>query len=259
MTKLSELAGKPLLALETAEIAGTVGGVLFDAKMRTARFLKIFCDSDTEPEFCYVEFRRVKNLSSDACVIDGRGVLSYEWNTAQPENTGVMNAVCYNQDGVFLGHVRDIVLSANLVQYIQTCRGEFTPAQILSYSEKVVVFNDTGKPVKLTRKKSAVPLKRAAELTQQTVSVHADTPSAAETAVSRPSRVPPEATQVIRSPQKESSESGVYYFLLGKKISRPIKDEQGAILIKENAQITEDVIALARKHGKLVQLALYAD
>jgi hypothetical protein len=85
------------------------------------------------------------------------------------------------------------------------------------------------------------------------------TPAEPTPAVSLPARVPPQNTLVSRTPQTVAQDTAAYAFLLGKKVARDIYGENGRLVAKENALVTDDIIRAAKQGGKLVQLALYAD
>ena len=274
MINASELIGKKLVCLNTAGIFGTVVNLIFDSKLRTARFLQIFSEDEAEPELQYAAFKSVKHFEFDACVIADKSAISYEWNTHTANVFNPINRDCFNQSGKLLGRVRDIVLDGCSIKTVLIDELEFSPALLLSYSEQALIFNDTGKPIRLIKKNRGIPKNTGTS----TVSVHRaecgasaplsgkpisrpfalSEPPMGRDIISLPLRVPPEKTSVSRSPSKENG-GGVYAFLLGKSLSRPLKDERGSILVQEKSTVTEDVIQTARQHGKLVQLALYVD
>ena len=64
---------------------------------------------------------------------------------------------------------------------------------------------------------------------------------------------------MTRTPQKEPPDGSAYAFLLGKKLSRTICAGDGTLVAAGGALVDENSILLARQHGKLVHLALYAD
>ena len=169
MLKISELIGKELICLNGAELAGVVGNVLFDKKLRAAKYLQILSDDEKEPEIQFVEFRRVKNPEADACVIANRSTLLCEWAIPAGLAVSPMNCACFDTNGQRLGYVRDIVLAEkNLVETILVSADiphssllipnlEFSPARLLSYSDRMLIINDAEKPVKLKKTRPRVP------------------------------------------------------------------------------------------------------
>ncbi|MCL2798609.1 MAG: hypothetical protein FWD58_11295, partial [Firmicutes bacterium] len=291
----------------------------------------------------YVEIRRVKNLDSDACVIADSSYLLCEWNLSPDIAVNPMNCACFDRRGKFLGYVRDIEIDEKRrVQTIQIASMAdnggspgtaaptgtalaFSPARLLSYSDYLLIFSDSGKPMRrLAKKRVRVP-KNAESIR---VKVHgganeelgvrseerrtnfgvspvgaalqggphtinnvgsgglpgtaptgsglpgsaAPTPNSSDIshspllnpnsqahAASLPFRVPPENTQVSRTPQKEPPGTLPYAFLLGRVLSRPICADGGTLLAAAGSVISEKTIQAAKSCGKLVHLALYAD
>jgi len=258
---ISELVGKQLLSLSEAETIGTVENVLFDEKLKTAKTLKIYSEDEDNPEICFVNFKAVKSLNFDACVISNREALSFEWNTLLGTPSPMLWS-CFNQDGKELGRMRDIELDNSKVKQFLIGETFYEQKQLLSFSNSVLIFNDTGKAVRLPKTKTRIPFCACG----QNISVHSVEVKPAKIEetkpdIALPNRVLPNATIVSRSPvlEKENPSNLVYRFLLGKKLSRPIKNENGNALISKDTRITEEVIELCKNNGKLVQLALYAE
>ena len=278
MIKISELIGKELICLESAAVVGTVGNIIFDSRLRTAKYLQILNGDDTEPEVQYAEFRHVKSLESDACIVNKVSSLLFQWSLGYTGAANPMNCACFNSGGKHLGYVRDIFLEGRNVASLLVNETLFTPLQLLSYSDRLLILNDTGKPIKLTKSNPKIPkdgggIKATVHKTvtrEEPANRELSAPDASRAAqlsvqkpskagVGLPARIPPESTEVSRSPQKAPSPSPAYVFLLGKKLSRPILAGDGTVLLEEASVIDEDAVQTARRHEKLVHLALYAD
>ena len=320
MIQLSELIGKELICLKTASAVGTIGNVVFDKRLRTAKYLQILNGGDTEPEVQYAELRRVKGLTSDACTVNYTSSVFCRWNRPFAGVVSPINCACFNQDGRLLGRVRDIFLEpdSKAVTTILVDETEYSPCRLLSYSDQMLILNDSGKPIRLAApktqrvpkvtksevrvkvheaprnagqkiQKTAEPQKYAADLlltdakneTKRTGATRendgqkherrGDTlkatlppplapPDSTDARIGLPARIPPENTEVSRSPQaKPQALNPAYAFLLGKTLSRPILSADGSIIIPEKTVITEETILQARRHEKLVHLALYAE
>lgn len=268
MIKVSELLSKRLISLANAEVIGTISNIVFDSKLERGRLLKIYNDDDTDITTRFVELKKVKNLEFDAAVINDKSFVSALWNT---DGSGIINPInseCFNQDGKALGVVKDITLDGTLVTSILVGEKEFLPKQLLSYSEKLLIFNDTGKPVKLPKAKTEVPTALGGE---QIATVHGEQTVASNILV--PTKVSKENTVVVRSapvdaaPDRESEQprplppvqQPAYSFLLGKTVSRDIKSQSGETLILAGTTVNENILELAKKNGRLVQLALHAE
>jgi len=257
MITVSELIGKQVLSLFEAKTIGVIADVIFDSKLKTIKLLKIFNDDETEAEVAYLEYKHLKSRDQDVCVISNDTLLTYSWNSLNTQNNPI-NSLCYNPDGKLLGKVTDVELVQNQIAYIIVGGEKLTPKNLLSISQGILVYNDSGKPVKLTKRIRAIPNKIKEEikvvLHQTTAAVDIE-----KNDILYPIKVPQQQTTVSRSPQLNDSNKTAYSFLLGKTSTKTIYDTNQNILIKENTQINENTIHLAKQNGKLVQLALYAE
>ena len=160
MIKISDFLGKPVLALYDAQTIGTATDILFDSKLKKAKCIKVFQDEDdTLPETLYIPLRSVKDLLSDTLAIASRHHTQNAWALpVTATSTNPINSSCYNQDGKLLGIVRDILLTDGNVTAIIVDNKQYTPLTLLSQSSTALIFNDTGKPIKLKApKKIKVP------------------------------------------------------------------------------------------------------
>ncbi len=237
MTKISDLLGKPLLSLADAKVVGYVSNVRFDQKLTRARIAEITCDDDDFPERSYVRFSDLR-CDGDAAVIKSLSVFVTDngATVACP-----INLPCYNQSGKDLGHIRDVVLEKSTVVQIVCDKANFVPKELLSLSERLCICNDTGAPIKLARPKVPKPTPKASAVP---VDLHAS--------VQTPT--PPQSVTVTRTPGDPVKD---YSFLLGKPVRTPVL-ASGRVLIAAGTVVSEKTIELARRAGKLVQLALRA-
>lgn len=274
MVKVGDLISKKLIALNSAEVAGTVKNAIFDAKLTKVVLLEIYDDSGADAEIKFVEASKIGNFDADetgdALVVSDKSSLMSEWTANAKTFNNPINKECFNQDGACFGTVRDVELRGVVVEKIVADKAEFTPDKILSLSDKLVIINDTGKPVKLKKpRKPKVPAPQKAENRKVTLhevtleNVAAENTVAAQTeaqpAVQLPARVPPENTLVTRTPAPDETAASPYKFLLGKTLTKDIRADNGVVVLRKFAVITDEVIASARDHGKLVQLALHAE
>jgi len=283
--KVSELLGKPVISLLNAETLGIAGDIVFDSKMLTAKAIKILQDdNDNETETLYIELKHIKDLLLDALCITHKKLTKSEWHGNRLDAKNPINASCYNQDGKKLGTVRDVVLDDFKVTEIvieETETNNFiilTPATLLSHSKDNLIFNDTGKPIKIIAPKKATFPKSKNKSTPISVKLHSVPKTTTIPAIDRthnfqtlnndnsqppdiqyPTKVPQENTMVYRSPASIDTLAGVYAFLLGKTLSRSIKDNNDNIIAQPQSIITQETIELAKNNSKLIQLALYAD
>lgn len=273
MIKVGDLISKKLIILNSAYSAGTVKNVVFDAKLTAAKLLEIYDDKGEDAEIRYAAFGKIKSLGADACVIADKSHLLSESATLGKTPNNPINKECFNQDGKSLGFVKDVILDGAFVSSIIADNFEFPPENIVSYSDRLVIVNDSGKPVKLYKpKKTRVPSPNNAagrkvtlhnvSLTQVSPIQGSSTvsPTAAQTdAVKLPARVPPENTLVTHTPASEETAPNAYKFLIGKTLAKDIALDNGVVILRKHSVINDQIISSARDHGKLVQLALHAE
>lgn len=285
MLNVGDLISKKLIVLNSAESIGTVKDVIFDDRLTRVKLLEIYDDSGTDSEIKFVGTNKIKNFGADsetpdACVIADKSAVLSEWAANAKRRNNPINKECYNQDGACFGRVLDVVLSGATVEKIIAEKTEFTPDKILSHSDRLVIINDTGKPIKLYKpKRTVVPAPQSSA--ERKVTVHGtaggETPlpvrpqstatataqpaatNQSDAAVKLPARVPPENTLVTRTPVQDDSAPSPYKFLIGKTLTKDIAADNGVIILRKHAIINDEVIASARDHGKLVQLALHAE
>lgn len=256
MLKVSELLGKPLLSLSDAKCVGYVGALWFDVKLTRAKTAEIFSDDDEYPERAFVEMRRMR-CEGDAAVIPSVAAVCAQ-NTPAAVAFCPINRECFNQNGKSLGKVIDILLENNEVTGIVCSHDTFTPKELLRLGENMCIFNDTGAPLRIAkprrnrpaRKNSAAPQPQATPQAQTTPQTKNNAP--VDSGVLTPTA--PQSVTVTRTPGEPIKD---YSFLLGKPVHSPVV-QNGRVLIPAGTTVTEEVIELARRENKLVQLALRA-
>jgi len=281
MIKVSELLGKPIIALASASLVGTAVDIIFDNKLGSAKWLKIHNElNDSDPETLFVEFKNIKNKSSDALTIDHKGFVVKTLELKSSLRISPINSLCYNQDGKLLGTVKDILLNDLSLEFFVVGESELAPSNLLASSNKLLIFNDTGRAIKLELPKKKVapkPKKPAKAKIEVNLSEKSDldnlvelgktgeladiakNPSQENLDITYPLRLPQEQILVSRSPASKDNVAIVYGFLLGKTLAKALYGDDKKLIARENSVITEETIMTAKNQSKLVQLALYAD
>ena len=246
MVKASELAGKQLISLLDARAVGYILRLGFSDRLKTVKAAEIASDDDDFPERAFVPLRYLK-YDGDVAVIKSAAMLSLS-----PPVEFVpfpIGAQCFNFRGENLGTLRDIELEGSTVVKLICEKGEFTQKELLSRSDGILVFNDSGKPIRITRKRVPKVGEKQARRTAQILPAHSPAP---ESVVQTPTS--PQSVTVTRTPGEPVKD---YSFLLGKPVRQPVTSG-GKVIIPAGALVSEETIETARKHGKLVQLALHA-
>lgn len=192
MINLSETLGKQVICLSTAKICGTIENVIFDDKLLAAKTLKVYCDDDFDATTKYISVKQILCMQNDACVIGDDSALKAEWEENICGLVNPINSNCYNQDGIFLGTVRDITLDKSKVAEIKLDNIVVCSKNLLSSSNGILIFNDSGKKIKLKKNAAVIPKSN----TSQAVHIHMTTPQTidietAETSTSQ-TTIPPQ-------------------------------------------------------------------
>lgn len=213
MYKISDLLGKPLLSLCEAKFLGTIANIYFDAKTLKGTFIKLYSEDD---DAAFLPLSKLCNINNDAAVVKTTdGIVDCVEGLENP-----INSPAFNQDGKSLGIISDVIVDGGKIISFVIGDGEIGANTLVS-AGKVLIFNDTGKPIKLRP-----PVKR-------------DTVQKKE----------------VEFPTK-SAYAPSYDFLLGKKLQRTIVAMDGKVIAREGENVTGDIIRDAKKEGKLVILAL---
>lgn len=240
MYRVSELLSKPLITLSDAKDAGTVCNIFFDKTLRRGRYVELFSEDETAPEQRYVALDRIR-LGADAAVVSHEGVIKAGWSTpADDYAPNPINRTAYNLDGKSLGRVTDVLLDGVRVCEFEIEGKTYAADTLVSYSDKILVFNDSGKSFRPVRpRKPRIP------------AAAASIPVAATAAVELPEKL------TVTAAARPAGRSD-YAFLLGKKTVRHILSPEGNVIVPAGCVVTAELIDKARAAGKLVQLALNA-
>jgi len=148
MMKVSELLGKPIISLYGAISLGSAADIIFDSKLKKAKFIKVYSVDD---ETFYINICNIKSLATDALAIANSNKLlhknefSFDNGTNNPINSSV-----YSVDGKLIGTVKDIILNKTTVETILTDDKELTANNIVAISDGIIVYNDTNRPFRAT-------------------------------------------------------------------------------------------------------------
>lgn len=218
MYKVSDLLGKPLLALSEAQILGTIANIFFDDKMYKGTFVLFYTD-DEDPR--YLPLSKISNFDSDAAVVKfAEGISECAEGLPNP-----INSFAFGQNGKSLGVIKDIIMDGTKVDSFIIGARSYPVSDLVS-AGKLLIFCDGEKPIKLR-------------------------PMSSKKADSE------QPKQEIRTP-KLSGFAPSYDFLLGKKLQRNILSLDGKIIAREGDNVTGSMIEAAKREGKLVILALNA-
>ncbi|MCL2255354.1 MAG: hypothetical protein FWC11_00665 [Firmicutes bacterium] len=249
MLKISAIIGKRVVSLQSAEIEGVVLDVVFDERLSKTKMLKVLNEEGDEMSERFVQLRFVKNLDADALAVMNPSSLKPFWQIDALGAKNPINSECFNQDGIFLGRVRDVQLGdGGAVAMIEIEKDgekkELKPNMILNRSEGVLIINDTGKKMVIKKTPSQKGVAIPSGIVEQKVAI------SDEGKISVPQRV------IVEKEPEPEFQPNHFKYLLDKLLKKDIVDSNGKVILFEGTKVGFDEISIAKKGGKLVHLAL---
>lgn len=264
MYKISTVVSKQVVSLCGATVLGTVVDVLFHPSLKRAQSLLLMDCEENDEAYLVLPVQRVSALDGDAVVV--KTLTAPLAATKEPSNNPV-NLPCYNQDGKSLGVLVDVELDERFKTTAFVTNNHRYPADtLLSFSEKLAIFNDTGAPIKLPRPKARPPRQQDKDVKVQVNAQTAGIQSWQNAAQAYDGKAyAPDRNynagialpKVISSPPPDLGAPD-FSFLLHKRLARALYASDGRLIAPQDCVITEAVILDAGRENKLVQLALRA-
>jgi sporulation protein YlmC with PRC-barrel domain len=259
MYKLSDIISKQAISLRGAQLLGTVSDVRFAPTLKKADALLLIDGEENDDGYLTLPAKAVSTMKEDSVVV--RALSSPLTLSALPPNNPI-NLPCLNQDGKMLGRLSDITFDDKFaVVAFVVGESEYAADTLLSYSSSLVIFNDSGAPIKLPRarpnpkpsdKKTVVKtafVPASPPLTEQAPAIENPTETEEKTSVTTPTAAPSPAPD-FGTPD--------FSFLLGKCVTKTLCAASGRIIAAAGEIVTEQIIADATRENKLVQLTLRA-
>ncbi len=273
MYKLSDIVSKQVIALSGARLVGTVANVRFSPSLKKADSLLLLDNEENDDGYLCLPVKMITTMKEDSVVIRSvsRPLTVFRGNAANP-----VNLPCCNQDGKILGRICDIEFTEDFsVESFAVSEKTYPADTLLSYSDCLVIFNDSGKEIKLPKPKARKPKLSDAAVKATITSYAAEKKEHTEPKNDIANQEQSEE-EAMRQPQSAQSDKPTvttptavpspapdfgapdFSFLLGKRLIRALCTSDGRLIAAENDVITSDVISQAAKENKLVQLALRA-
>lgn len=219
MCKLSEITGKNVILLWEARSLGRLSRAFCDESgKRVLRY-------ETDEGYAFSPLD-VFSAQEDAIVLDKQSPCP----EGEPCPLGL---TVYSVTGKLLGAIDDLELKGEKITALKIGEETLDPSKLASRSDKLAILNDV--------KMRLVKREKAQEQTS---------PVPTLSGVSLP--------QKVRREEVARGRNGSYDFLLGKRLARSVTAASGEIIAPEGGEITREVIDLAEREGRLVQLALHS-
>lgn len=283
MRKISDFLSKPLISLNNATFEGTIIGFLCGKKLKTIEYLCILIENNTLDEIKYVSIKRIKNANENAVTVlnnlciknaDDIDIMRFVEN---PLNSNV-----YTSDGKLEGRLTDVLFNDTdkIVTEIFIDDKPIPINRLASISRDIIILYGEGQPV--VRKSAPRKIKKPAIDTPveildgiddtktdfdeigfavDTPTDNTDAQNTIQPATLKITEIPlPSALDgakaepvVDKMPAKLISD---YRFLLGRVVTNNIYNMQKVLIIRANTIVTAEIVEIARKNNKLIELTL---
>ena len=264
MNKTSDYLNMPVLSLQDARIVGDVHSVLFDENAKGAIYLSVLCDS----KLMLLEFGKIL-CRADAIVIDSTLSLIDACDVDMTAFAALDGKHIFAQNGEDKGKISHVELFANCkTAKIVTDTNSFTPTAfqnigevlILKQAKKRVVHHTIPRD-KIDRKvemleNSTKVVQPAGAIKQpkKMIALEQGSPLFSQDALEKIV-----GKEVVfqydddRTPARIISD---YDFLLGRTLLHDLTTYAGILLAPQGTIVTKELVELASRNGKLVDLTL---
>lgn len=227
MLKLSEIISLPIINLFELKIEGTVENVYIHPTTRKITYLKIY--NEERDEYSVLELKNVYKIGKDAVLIANSNKLTLFENKELILEKMVcpLNSFCFDLSGNILGKINEINIEKNTLHSIETEQNSYPATNIYGLSNAVTLIGNN--KVKINRFSPKTKFSFSKAKTAQKVKI--------ESAI----------------PQKEITN---YEFLLKRKLTKDIKNENGEIIAKNGVRVTTNLINKLKCYSKLKELTL---
>ena len=232
MKTLSNLIGKPIISIYSGKIEGYVKNLLFDKKLTKLCLLQFFDDNTQEEKLLHA--KSIYKIGQDAIILKNDADIILDTiditNYVNPTNLDV-----YTIDGKQLGKVVDIVLNekTKIENMVLQDKSKLLAVNILNVGENVIILKSEQKNVKIT------DFKNKTKITKFNHNI----------------KVEIQNGMTIIRPQKPNKVIAKNFdFLLGRKTNKNIYSDNGELLVKKQTKITNFVIDVVCRNGKLKEL-----
>lgn len=227
MLKLSEIISLPIINLFELKIEGTVENVYIHPTTRKITYLKIY--NEERDEYSVLELKNIYKIGKDAVLIANSNKLTLFENKELILEKMVcpLNSLCFDLSGNILGKINEINIEKNTLHSIETEQNSYPATNIYGLSNAVTLIGNN--KVKINRFSPKTKFSFSKAKTAQKVKI--------ESAI----------------PQKEITN---YEFLLKRKLTKDIKNENGEIIAKNGVRVTTNLINKLKCYSKLKELTL---
>lgn len=241
--KATTIISMPIINLYSGRYEGTVSNICFDKKLKLAKWLVFFDDNSDEDKAILTSH---VTIGKNAIIIkNNEGIFPLISTEGDLIYNNPINLKAYDSEGNLLGKINDIELNNKfVVEQLFVNQAAYNINQILSSSNDTIVFNLTGKRIKLQQKNKMIKNVKPTKVVIQPIT---------KTAPPVIEEVSPTGFDKSPSPMRILSN---HDYLLGRKITKNIYGSNNEIIAKKDSLITTKNLEWVRQNNKVIELAI---
>jgi len=270
MIKLSDFFSKPVLSIYDGTSEGIIKTAFFDKKFKRLKYFILFDDMDKIIEEKVLAIDKIYNAGENAVVIKNNSNIDLLKSVeAKFEKRNPINCQVFDTMGKFLGTITDVKMNDNFFVESVVLNNAFDlPIDIfVSSQDYIFIVQNKANPVKLhnlrprkdfpkpqqpkqeiftlTSENEIIKRKLEQSLNNGILPLNAKTPTIRLNSKKSDTLLPNKVTSNVN-------------FILGRKATKNIYSPSNEIIVKRNTIINANNIELARKYGKIKELATFS-
>jgi hypothetical protein len=233
--KISGLLGKPVISIYDGNIDGYVKNVLLDKKLTKLCYIVYFDDNTQEEKI--VQAKSIFSIGQDAITLRNCDDVLLE-NSVITDCINPINCELFTIYGAKQSKITDAIINKkHCVEHLLLQNGEKLFAKdILNTGKNVAILKTDDKKISIANFKNKVQFPNIKSPNLTKVEIQQE----------------PEKTKVSSLPKKILTSN--YEFLIGRKVDKNIYADNNELIIKKQSKITNMIIDIACKNGKLKEL-----
>lgn len=267
MTLLQSIVSNPVVSRDTSKIVGRIKNAYLSDNFSNIVYFGISdCISGKErlmPFADVLDFADAVMVQND---VNFKYACDVDFTSLAPI---CISMPCYTQNGVLKGYLAQATFSQNgRISVFSTQTDKFSPSGISSVGDVIILKNGKARKAKsqsIPRPKTqtTVSILKEAKLNREkndilsappAIAISPDAPKFTKDAFEKILGEPIH-TDDEHTPSRVISD---YSFLLGRTLSKDLTTFSGVLIAKKGEKISDSLVNLAMRHGKLVELALYS-
>ena len=236
MENLLNLLGKPVISIYNGTLEGFVKNVLVDNKLKKILWLEIFDDENQDEKILNV--KSIFSLKNEAIMIkNNEGI--FNSNTIDFNCVNPLGFKVYDIDGKFESKITNLLFDDkfNITSTLLQNNLSLDNNTILNTGNNLIIKSNKKVKISYFKPKAKIELQQNIEQKVEALEI--------------------KNTPVIKAHPNKFLTAGSE-FLIGRKVGQNIYSNSKQLLVKKNSKITNQIIDIASKNGKLKELTTFS-